>query len=1449
MTSTISSLPTPTPVPPPPASSSSNGMNGISGLSSISSQVNGTPSHTSSGINSSEKLEGYRNGKSSAGINGGTGQGSSHTHPPSLNEPTAEGSDSEAETVVLSQSRGRNRNNRSRYPDQTSNDGLDEDLLGASSHSKKPNGESKARPDKDDDALSSGLSSPPSRSASSTSRRPSTKESTRKRTASPSRLTHSPPRRKIPKLQGDESEKRRSLKRKARDVSPEKGDKSDGVSPDRGVRIKSSPPMSPPPLPPLNGTKSSRDAHASTGNASSATPGPRHGHTRTRSIQSAGPAKTPVPKAKAKKPGRPAPLHFNDHSDNDGRSTSSSRSNSPQTVSNRRRRPSFSGAAASPARLIAPGHKMKRDKTGRNHLHKICHKGGLEDAKACLEQDPDLLNDADNAGYLPIHAAALAGHNDIVSWLISEGSLVDKPAHDDLSTPLLDAVENMHVDVVDTLLSHGADPRHRNKSGQSSIDIASSLRQQTDDTEEATKLLQIEDLLRTALAKWRTKKRAEEERKAAESSSSRAASVTSPSHLSPPPQANHPTSSRRRPGRGEPTRNEFLWLDAGKGGQAKLKQASRDGDIEMAGKLLESGISPDPESVLLAARGGHLDVLNFLIAFGGDSDPDPKDVIRQHTKDKSQFPLIPGEETPILATIGRNNIEVLKLLLKSESMKQPRRLDSRGRSYLDIARQRGGENLEEELKLLQKAWDDAGPQKSKKSSREKPESSPVVTRKEKEKEKDRKVDRKETKSERVEKTEKVEKAGEAKKTKRLRRRSASGAPSSVMDDTATSEREISPAIARSKVKDSEKQKRKEKTVDSDYSAISDSNATVDGAKAKKRRLVLGKDLPIKSEKSKDDKATTPVPKRKTDTNTTNDVEMEYVPKRKKEKAPAPEDEDVEMADAPKPKKKVADPERQSKREQSLDVAPKRNRESSSSSNKAAANEHASDADAHTTSIKKRRRLEEEVEIPKVKVKEERQSDIDNRVKPKEERQAERESRRIEAAEKAKLKVKSEKPEKTPLVDNSASRDSEDALERKKEKKKKREEAAALAAKEVKESESVTTKRQKERDTAASDLETKKPRSEKERSSHSKAKDKDSMDIDTDDQVPKRAGRKHSGDSTAEEPIKPKKRKSNGASPAPSASDEKSGSRHLTDLSNGKSNRGSNLRDEIKPKIEPDDDAMLTDERELELQRQRLEQEKKKQQEEKKRAEEERLEKERIAEELRVQELLRKQKEEEERKRFMERMQQLTTSFYKSLTWLSETCHAQAKAQHAGDKERHDELTRIQALPMVFREAVFAEDKAEFANKVWDNFASLMPLYVVQVPSGDQQEAWISNAQAGLILGCGHDLQLTKFSDLPKRPVTAAEKQALGRNLHPIYTCFHQETALEFDVNVETRRQEIERAKFDALDGLFWLKVTDLYKILTSDSCYKSITTTYMLACPGSGFSLGDDTSPKYHLCF
>lgn len=369
---------------------------------------------------------------------------------------------------------------------------------------------------------------------------------------------------------------------------------------------------------------------------------------------------------------------------------------------------------------MSTSHKPKRDTAGRTHLHRACQRGAVAEVRAILYAGKEFLNAEDNAGYLPLHEACLHGHLEVVKILINNGAWLDVPSQIEQDTPLLDAVDNGHAEVVKYLLELGADPRKRNKQGQTALDANESNR----DTPEV--FGEIEELLKVAINKLRSKRSSDDEAARASAaadshSSSRDASVTSPVHQSPPaPSA--PTGTRRRNARTEQSRKDLLWLDAGKNGLQKLREKAREGDKQMVHALLERGTKPDTESLIGAIKGGHEDTVSLLLAYG-DMIVDPEPGVRDGHRKMRDSSMPVGEETPMLAAIGRGNLTVLGYLL--ENGVNPRRLDSKGKSYIDIARDREGERWQEEVEMLKKAWDKAGGSRTSEKTRR---HSPVVHR-------------------------------------------------------------------------------------------------------------------------------------------------------------------------------------------------------------------------------------------------------------------------------------------------------------------------------------------------------------------------------------------------------------------------------------------------------------------------------------------------------------------------------------------------------------------------------------------------------------------------------------------------------------------------------------------------------------------------------------------------
>jgi hypothetical protein len=149
----------------------------------------------------------------------------------------------------------------------------------------------------------------------------------------------------------------------------------------------------------------------------------------------------------------------------------------------------------SPARTM-PTKKI--DRFGATLLARESEKGDLAAVKEAYEQAPDELDLSDFAGISPLQKASLHGWAEIVRFLLSKGCNTTCEGNDG-DTPLIDAVENGHLDVVDLLLNVArVNPHHANRKGHRAIDV---LDHEDDHADE------IERLLREAMKNVRSVKR------------------------------------------------------------------------------------------------------------------------------------------------------------------------------------------------------------------------------------------------------------------------------------------------------------------------------------------------------------------------------------------------------------------------------------------------------------------------------------------------------------------------------------------------------------------------------------------------------------------------------------------------------------------------------------------------------------------------------------------------------------------------------------------------------------------------------------------------------------------------------------------------------------------------------------------------------------------------------
>ncbi|KAL2822529.1 hypothetical protein BJX63DRAFT_417593 [Aspergillus granulosus] len=378
----------------------------------------------------------------------------------------------------------------------------------------------------------------------------------------------------------------------------------------------------------------------------------------------------------------PTPLitGFHRQSSEDRQSVSSA-NGSPLPSAHVRKLASADGPSASPARPT--NYKKLRDQNGRTRLARACAAQELEAVIARHEERPEDLNVADNAGNTPLQIASLEGCAPIVKYLIAAGCEIET-CNIDKDTPLIDAAENGHLDVVKILLEAGANPRVVNSQGNEPSDLV------PDDCDE------IRRALEEAKAKPRPNRRSEETTApSGRESSSRRISGTSPRESPPVSGARSPplfgtTASKRKSVRSEATRNDLLWTKAT---PENLQAFAAKGDIVGVANILNVGQKADTESMIAAAKGGHDEVISLLLGMG-DADPDPAPVQSQK----------PGHNTPMLAAIGRGNLAVIKLFLDQPGF-NPARRHYDGLTYFEISRKRRADNWEEEYDLLKDAYD------------------------------------------------------------------------------------------------------------------------------------------------------------------------------------------------------------------------------------------------------------------------------------------------------------------------------------------------------------------------------------------------------------------------------------------------------------------------------------------------------------------------------------------------------------------------------------------------------------------------------------------------------------------------------------------------------------------------------------------------------------------------
>lgn len=391
-----------------------------------------------------------------------------------------------------------------------------------------------------------------------------------------------------------------------------------------------------------------------------------------------------------KKRGRP-PLINTRRNRSADRVSNSSEESGPRTG---RARPNLHKLASNDHDIMSPakvGPRKWKDKNGRTYLARACANNDLEAARARLAERVEDLNMEDNAGNTPLQIASLEGFEEIVEFLLSKGAEVNV-RNVDKDTPLIDAVENGHIEVIKLLLKYGANPRMGNAKGDEPYELV----HPEDDS-----YGEIRELLAGAKDKDAKKTPGVDalDMQTRDGASSRAASAASPRD-SPPvgPRSPPAFGSRRRTGRSESTRNDLLWQA---NTQENLAKLAGKGDVQGVASILSILEKAETEALIAAAKAGHEEVLQLLIAMGKPNpDPDP---VRSSK-------LVPGYNTPMLAAIGRGHPDVVKLLSNQSGFNPMKRYKEK--TYYELAEDRHGDRWEEEFKILKQAYERAKGKKS-----------------------------------------------------------------------------------------------------------------------------------------------------------------------------------------------------------------------------------------------------------------------------------------------------------------------------------------------------------------------------------------------------------------------------------------------------------------------------------------------------------------------------------------------------------------------------------------------------------------------------------------------------------------------------------------------------------------------------------------------------------------
>lgn len=100
-------------------------------------------------------------------------------------------------------------------------------------------------------------------------------------------------------------------------------------------------------------------------------------------------------------------------------------------------------------------------------IFNIARKGSLEQLKAVMKNDPEIVNKVSKEGYSPLTLACYYSNNEVAKHLINYVDDIDSKSG--YGTPLMAATVKKNVEIIKLLLENGANPNITDQNGSTAL--------------------------------------------------------------------------------------------------------------------------------------------------------------------------------------------------------------------------------------------------------------------------------------------------------------------------------------------------------------------------------------------------------------------------------------------------------------------------------------------------------------------------------------------------------------------------------------------------------------------------------------------------------------------------------------------------------------------------------------------------------------------------------------------------------------------------------------------------------------------------------------------------------------------------------------------------------------------------------------------------------------------